>query len=384
MSKWTISVSICDVLILFGVFTGVTFAALLFFSKRVHQTANRCLGLALLTLASWLCWVLGVDTDFNRYAPLWSWVPLQYSLTLGPLIWLYVQLLTSTRPVFHKKYWWHFSPFLIEQGVFVAELMQAYHKRIATYDTALFWQLNPVLQLLGLISVLTYLLLSIRSLNQYHQRLADQFSDTDRYQFRRLKRLLAAFGLIWILWIPYFFIDFFLFNYHLSISAYYPLYLLLAGTACWLGIEAFLRPEYILAEISPEKVIVPAAEKEIPTDELLQRITWLRAQVEENLLYMNAGLTLRDLGEFLAIHPNELSYLINTGTGKNFNDFINTYRVEEVQRRIIDPTFDHITLLGIAYDCGFNSKTTFNRTFKQITGKSPAASRIIPKTATIL
>jgi putative ABC transport system permease protein len=97
---------------------------------------------------------------------------------------------------------------------------------------------------------------------------------------------------------------------------------------------------------------------------------------------MNAGLTLRDMAEFLAIHPNELSYLINSGTGKNFNDFINAYRVEEVLRRIQDPAFGHITLLGIAYDCGFNSKTTFNRTFRQIAGKNPAAWRAMPKIAT--
>jgi putative ABC transport system permease protein len=380
MAKWTIQVGICDILVLFGVFTGLTFSVLLFFSRRVHRNANRCLGLALFTIVCWLTWVLGVDTDFSRYLPFWSWIPLQYSLTLGPLIWLYVQLLISPNPVFHRKYWWHLTPFLIEQGVFTGELCQSYHKASPTYETALFWQLNPMLQILALISVLTYLLLSIRSLNQYHKRLANQFSDADRYQFRWLKRLLAAFGVVWLCWIPYFFVDYFVFNYHLPISAYYPLYLLLGVIACWIGIEAFRRPEYILTEIPLEEPAAPAGE--VVTDEILERANWIRTQVEENLLYMNAGLTLRDMAEFLAIHPNELSYLINSGTGKNFNDFINAYRVEEVLRRIQDPAFGHITLLGIAYDCGFNSKTTFNRTFRQIVGKNPAAWRAMPKIAT--
>src|SRR5258708_25402324 len=63
---------------------------------------------------------------------------------------------------------------------------------------------------------------------------------------------------------------------------------------------------------------------------------------------------------------------MNVALGKNFNDFINEYRIREVARKMQDPAYDRITLLGIAYDCGFNSKTTFNRAFRQMTGKSPA------------
>ncbi|HEX3383946.1 MAG TPA: ABC transporter permease, partial [Mucilaginibacter sp.] len=66
-----------------------------------------------------------------------------------------------------------------------------------------------------------------------------------------------------------------------------------------------------------------------------------------------------------------MSRIINVALGKNFNDFINEYRVADVVQKMQDPAFDHITLLGIAYESGFNSKTTFNRTFKQMTGKSP-------------
>ncbi|HVV54143.1 MAG TPA: ABC transporter permease, partial [Mucilaginibacter sp.] len=62
----------------------------------------------------------------------------------------------------------------------------------------------------------------------------------------------------------------------------------------------------------------------------------------------------------------------NTGLRKNFNDFVNEFRIQDVTRKMKDPAYDRITLLGIAYDCGFNSKTTFNRAFKQITGESPA------------
>src|SRR3569833_245838 len=66
-----------------------------------------------------------------------------------------------------------------------------------------------------------------------------------------------------------------------------------------------------------------------------------------------------------------MSRIINTALKKSFNDFINEYRVQDALRKMQDPAFDHITLLGIAYESGFNSQTSFNRIFKQVTGKSP-------------
>ncbi|WP_432326806.1 helix-turn-helix domain-containing protein [Mucilaginibacter sp. P25] len=72
------------------------------------------------------------------------------------------------------------------------------------------------------------------------------------------------------------------------------------------------------------------------------------------------------------IHPHDLSRIINVGMGKNFNDFINEFRVRETARKMRDPAHAHLTLLGIAYESGFNSQRTFNRVFKEMTGKTPA------------
>ena len=62
---------------------------------------------------------------------------------------------------------------------------------------------------------------------------------------------------------------------------------------------------------------------------------------------------------------------INEGLQKNFTNFINEYRINAVIRHFENPDYNNITLLGIAYDCGFNSKTTFNRVFKKLTNKTP-------------
>jgi AraC-like DNA-binding protein len=73
----------------------------------------------------------------------------------------------------------------------------------------------------------------------------------------------------------------------------------------------------------------------------------------------------------LELYPNQLSWLINENLGKNFSEFINHYRVETFKRISKDPKNSHITLLGLAYDSGFNSKTVFNTFFKKETGMTP-------------
>ena len=87
--------------------------------------------------------------------------------------------------------------------------------------------------------------------------------------------------------------------------------------------------------------------------------------------YLNPDLTLRTLANQLGIHANQLSWLLNDGLGKNFNTFINHYRVEEFKASAHLPENSHLTIMSIAYDCGFNSKTVFNTYFKKETGLTP-------------
>ena len=88
--------------------------------------------------------------------------------------------------------------------------------------------------------------------------------------------------------------------------------------------------------------------------------------------YLDADLTLPGLAIMLQIPPHHLSRVINEKFGINFFDFINQYRIEEVKSKIVNPEFDNLTLLGIAFDCGFNTKSAFNRVFKKMTGLTPS------------
>ena len=94
--------------------------------------------------------------------------------------------------------------------------------------------------------------------------------------------------------------------------------------------------------------------------------------IKNNKPYLNSKLSLKELGNNIKLHPNKLSWLLNAEYDKNFNDFINQYRLNHFMMIALDPKFKHITILGLAYDSGFNSKSVFNTYFKKVEGVTPS------------
>ncbi len=118
---------------------------------------------------------------------------------------------------------------------------------------------------------------------------------------------------------------------------------------------------------------VEQTKKPLLNDEDLQAgIKKLLAYMDKSKPYFNPELTIQELSEKVNIPKHHLTYIINTGLHKNFFNFINEYRVEEFKRRATDTDYDHLTLLAIAFDCGFNSKSSFHNIFKNITGQTPS------------
>ena len=97
----------------------------------------------------------------------------------------------------------------------------------------------------------------------------------------------------------------------------------------------------------------------------------LKALMAEEKPYLEKELTLFSLADILDVQPNHLSQVINSLEGKNFFDYINEHRIALAKEKIASNEFQYLTLLGIAFDCGFSSKASFNRAFKKFTGKTP-------------
>ena len=99
-------------------------------------------------------------------------------------------------------------------------------------------------------------------------------------------------------------------------------------------------------------------------EKLLQLMQYSKA-------YEDPELSLAQVAKQLQSNPSHISKMVNNGFGVNFNDFVNQFRIEAVKEMLKNGEQKKQTLLGIAFDCGFNSKATFNRAFKKVTGLSP-------------
>lgn len=99
----------------------------------------------------------------------------------------------------------------------------------------------------------------------------------------------------------------------------------------------------------------------------------IQTTVESGQLYRNPELSLTLLSEKIGLPPKQISKTLNQEAGMNFNDFINSYRVEAFCRELKKTENINLTLLGIASSCGFNSSATFQRTFKKLKGVTPSA-----------
>lgn len=128
--------------------------------------------------------------------------------------------------------------------------------------------------------------------------------------------------------------------------------------------------------ISSKIIPIAGDPKKIPPPldpETQATLEQLKQLMDEDEIYLNPSLSLRELAQSLQIHPNKLSWLINENLGKNFNEYINNWRLTAFQKKAVDPQNSNITLLGLAYESGFNSKTVFNEFFKRSTGLTPRA-----------
>jgi YesN/AraC family two-component response regulator len=107
-------------------------------------------------------------------------------------------------------------------------------------------------------------------------------------------------------------------------------------------------------------------------NEIATRILYM---MEDEKIYREPELTLKNLAEKLQVPSYQVSQAINEGIKKSFYELVNRYRVEEAKKLLLDARSRNYTILSIGFEAGFNSKTTFNTVFKKFTGFTPTEFR---------
>jgi AraC-like DNA-binding protein len=155
--------------------------------------------------------------------------------------------------------------------------------------------------------------------------------------------------------------------------------ILLIGFFALLGYKGTVQAKILLPDFLLQKEEEVARKPASITDSLFNEKQ--AKELEQSLLsvmaeekpYLDESLTLSDLASKINLTDKRLSELLNKHLDTNFYDFVNGYRIIAFKEKVADNSYAHLTLLALAYESGFKSKTSFNRVFKQRTGLSPSA-----------
>ena len=331
--------------------------------------------------------------DNQPYRDILFYTPMQHLFLVGPIIYFYTQSLLNPSFKFSIKNALHLLPgflyliYIVVIWIYDKFIFGGYY----FYKDGMDKDFDNWYQKMGLLSMVIYFIISIRYYNVYKKMIFQVVSYADTILFKWIKTYLIAFLSMLLLPIVFeliglifpelksyqgswwFFLFFSLIMYYIAITGYSnPI-----NSTIPFQFSASNKNQIILLSdtFSAEQELVIDVEYETFTETNSEETSIWKNKIEtiiqHETLYKNPELTLSDVAKKLETNVALISKTINQGFKMNFNDFINTYRVEEVKKAFDNGEHKKTTLLGIAYDCGFNSKATFNRAFKKNAGFSP-------------
>ncbi len=358
-----------SIIVFICILQGVIFAALLLFRFYKHKKkADLWLAALLLLLCSSLITpFIGFANVYDRNQWL-TFFPFTIVYATGVFIWFYVLNLTDSTRNFSKKDLLLFIPaaiYLIFRFTLFAQNLDFKIWFSENYSTPF---ITPFIFITELIWNISLLYFSIKHYKKYRAWLDENYSDTEKIKFDWLRNFLYIYTFVLVLGAIFDFTGSFITP--LSYVQYFYFQFVLALMTYYLAIAGYLRSQTIELDFSEKKEI--ENKKTLLTENELENLkTKLQNLMETEKSFLDSQITLTQLSRKIGVNSTILSYVINNGFGKNFNEFINEFRVGEVKKKLQNGGAENSNLLEIAFDCGFNSKATFNRAFKKITGLSP-------------
>lgn len=306
---------------------------------------------------------------------------------IAPLLYIYIKSLFDISDNFIKKHSFHFIPAFLFLVFFSIPLLISSIQKDYLFEY-LRWLLqdkgDSILIMLSDLYLLVYSLFSLSLFYDYKTILKRNYSSLSTYDFLWIQQMLLGSSIV-------IFLDVLTEVLYFFFGVTFPgidnsggdlvviAMIFFVGYLGYYGIHQskILIPNFLLPK--EEEKNKPTTKKSTSGTFSNEEIKDLRFRLTETLEkekpYLDEDLTLTKLAECIGISDKKLSTFLNQEIGTTFYDLINTARVEAVKQRIESKAYQQLTLLGIAYECGFKSKSSFNRIFKNVTGVSPSTYR---------
>jgi len=339
-------------------------------------------------------WMLGFAGWYSLlpYRDILFYIPFQQLFFIGPAIYFYTKSLLNPSFKFLRKDWIHLIPGLvyIVYRLIVFSVDKIILGQYYFYENGRDKNLDTWYQMAGFVSMLIYFLLCLRYYADYKKIIFQTLSYADTVLFGWVRRYLITFLIMQVLWLVFFlfypdwgnfkekwwyYLTFSSLIYYIAITGYTNnLKSVTSFKSSVLGPDhvKFLDTEIYTHEIQNGRQLELESIINHTENESLEhwKIRILNL-IETEKVFLNPNLTLMDMANLLNTNQTLVSKMINQGFRMNFNDFINEFRVKDVIEAFHQGKYKKHTLLGISFDSGFNSKTSFNRSFKKHTGLSP-------------
>lgn len=367
-----------EVTFLLGAVHGIILAFLLA-GKKVNSLSNRILGSLVFVFSTDLAMAsfLGFDLQFE-YPYL---IGLDFPITLlyGPLLFLYTKSLVTQAKSLKPTDWIHFGPFLVMLFYTIPFYLLSGAEKIAlvSQSSGLEYGWDWVAHVKVIFNI-CYLPFVVIMLMRYKRVLKDTQSSFGKRNLDWLQDfVIAGVSLAVVAVIIH------LFSTFSTQKDLYADLMLLSVTIFVYGIGymGLRQPEFFIRvdedAVDKYQQTGPKSYSKSGLDEATgkEKIETLKTIMKTEKPYLKNDLNLRELADLLEVSTHNLTEIINRKAGRNFYDFVNSYRVDEVKERLQDSDSQNLTLLAIAMESGFNSKSSFNSVFKKHTGLTPSQFR---------
>ena len=356
------------------------FVAILLFQKKPRALHDKILILWLLYLGLFIGGYSFYSHDLFTHFKLLSISFISLFLLQGVFLYFYIAALVSSKNIFNKTNLIHFAPFVLFNCYLLVISFFPKSSEMIRMDYAQENISPPFLFIFFLITTILsgplYFAGSIRLFKKLDINIFNNFSSSKEIDLVWLRKLVYIFGIIWTALIVITVIHH-VFNLFSMIFCTDGLFLSLSVFVILIGYFG-LKQRVIFnvdnenEQIFVEETKVKYANSRLTEAEANQFVGKLNNFMVLKKPFLNPNLTLQQLASELEISTHYLSQIINEKFNLNFFDYINQFRVEEFKVKISDPKFENYSFLGIAFDCGFNSKSAFNRIFKKFTNLTPS------------
>lgn len=357
--NFTFQVILIGAVIVLGIF-----AALGLFLKKENPLANKLMATFLLVISLWLCDAFMRITGIYGQNANYYFKPIYYSFAFGPLLYYYVRSIVNSDFRFKRIHLLHFTPVILQAALYLFLSFKDYTYR-HWYWEEVHLPYTYRLEFDGtFISMAIYLFFSIRLLKAYHTWLKDEHSD---HSTKNLKWLTIILILMFVLCVQWF--------VEIILRDVYDLYYSYDITPTILGVFTLILAYRAFFQEDQKEVIFSSDQTDSKRSAfqfdqaILDRIV-NRMEVNED--FLDSKLSLKEFASRCKLPQKTVSQYLNQKLDKSFHDFVNGYRIESFKKSVITSAEKNMTLEGLAYDCGFNSKATFNRIFKRNTGMTPS------------